>query len=474
MLTGVAGAGGEVSEAALEEAGHRRGLAAIGPSRRAVRPRLRAGSDAKLVQRAQAGDVEALEQLFRRHWPAAHRVAFLVVHDACAAEDIAQEAFLAAVRALDRFDRRRPFAPWLHWIAVNRAIDFALGAGAAPGGRRRAGGRSGRDRPPATAGPTPRFWRSPSSSWSTAPSSSCAHPARVHARRDRPVAGPPARHRELAAAARARPAGRATAGRAPVTEPRLSELLREAQSPDPRRPRSAPGASYARRRLTGSAPGAACGVPGSHSPRRRRRGRAHRCTRPQPRGRGGRRLAAGRGQAGPPGGTSDPDFAAGAGASARDLGGWRVDRAGQTGSGAASATTATRAGRRAGCSSSRPRAASSSRSSLAEWSGGRSRGPSRSIRRPWPPDGFRIAYLSRQLAACGGGQWPGRPSAARPRRGHSSWCGGPGPSAGSPMPIAAGGSPRSTRTADAGCGDPSPAHPSSGWRGHPTGGGWWR
>lgn len=47
------------------------------------------------------------------------------MHDAGAAEDIAQEAFLAAVRNLDRFDRRRPFAPWLHRIVVNRAIDWA-------------------------------------------------------------------------------------------------------------------------------------------------------------------------------------------------------------------------------------------------------------------------------------------------------------------------------------------------------------
>jgi RNA polymerase sigma-70 factor, ECF subfamily len=82
-------------------------------------------ADRKLVRAAQAGDAEALEQLFRRHWPAAYRAAFLVVRDAAAAEDIAQEAFLAAIRALDRFDRRRPFAPWLHRIAVNRAIDFA-------------------------------------------------------------------------------------------------------------------------------------------------------------------------------------------------------------------------------------------------------------------------------------------------------------------------------------------------------------
>ena len=47
------------------------------------------------------------------------------MHDATAAEDVAQEAFLAAVRSLDRFDRRRPFGPWLHRIVVNRAIDHA-------------------------------------------------------------------------------------------------------------------------------------------------------------------------------------------------------------------------------------------------------------------------------------------------------------------------------------------------------------
>ena len=77
------------------------------------------------VRGAQTGSVSDLEALFRAHWPRAYRAAYLVVHDAAAAEDIAQEAFLAAVRALDRFDRRRPFAPWLHRIAVNRAIDWA-------------------------------------------------------------------------------------------------------------------------------------------------------------------------------------------------------------------------------------------------------------------------------------------------------------------------------------------------------------
>ena len=91
---------------------------------RAVRP-LSRRSDAALVRAAQHGSTDAVDELFRRHWPAAHRAAWLVVHDAAAAEDIAQEAFLSALRALDRFDRRRPLGPWLHRIVVNRAIDWS-------------------------------------------------------------------------------------------------------------------------------------------------------------------------------------------------------------------------------------------------------------------------------------------------------------------------------------------------------------
>jgi len=92
------------------------------------------GSERKLIREAQRGSREALAALYAMHWPRAQRAAYLVVHDAAAAEDIAQEAFLAAVDGLDRFDRRRPFAPWLHRIVVHRAIDWgrreALRAGA--------------------------------------------------------------------------------------------------------------------------------------------------------------------------------------------------------------------------------------------------------------------------------------------------------------------------------------------------------
>jgi RNA polymerase sigma-70 factor (ECF subfamily) len=83
------------------------------------------GDERAWVRGAQAGSASDLEALFRSHWPRALRAAYLVVHDAAAAEDIAQEAFIAAMRNLDRFDRGRPFGPWLHRIVVNRAIDWA-------------------------------------------------------------------------------------------------------------------------------------------------------------------------------------------------------------------------------------------------------------------------------------------------------------------------------------------------------------
>jgi RNA polymerase sigma-70 factor (ECF subfamily) len=92
-----------------------------------VRPWYRAAGardEASLIRQARRGSADAIEALVRRHWESAHRAAFLIVHDAQAAEDIAQEAMLAAVRSIDGFDRRRPFRPWLHRIVVNRSLDW--------------------------------------------------------------------------------------------------------------------------------------------------------------------------------------------------------------------------------------------------------------------------------------------------------------------------------------------------------------
>ena len=89
-----------------------------------VSRRLRRRSEYALIRGAQTGSEADFEELFRRHWRPAYRAAFLIVHDHAAAEDIAQEAFVAAIRTLDRFDRRRPFAPWIGRIVTNRAIDW--------------------------------------------------------------------------------------------------------------------------------------------------------------------------------------------------------------------------------------------------------------------------------------------------------------------------------------------------------------
>ena len=86
---------------------------------------MKGAGERALIEAAQSGSEAAVEELFRLHWPHTHRAAYLIVRDAAAAEDIAQEAFLSALSSLDRFDRRRPFAPWLHRIAVNRAIDWS-------------------------------------------------------------------------------------------------------------------------------------------------------------------------------------------------------------------------------------------------------------------------------------------------------------------------------------------------------------
>ena len=58
-------------------------------------------SERKLVRAAQRGSKEAFGELFRMHWPRVHRASYLIVQDSAAAEDIAQEAFMAALRHLD-------------------------------------------------------------------------------------------------------------------------------------------------------------------------------------------------------------------------------------------------------------------------------------------------------------------------------------------------------------------------------------
>jgi RNA polymerase sigma-70 factor (ECF subfamily) len=77
-------------------------------------------SDGPLVERARAGDLAAFEQLLRRHQTVAERVA-VVIAGPDDADDVLQEAFLRAHRALDRFRAEAEFRPWLLAIVANQA-----------------------------------------------------------------------------------------------------------------------------------------------------------------------------------------------------------------------------------------------------------------------------------------------------------------------------------------------------------------
>ena len=79
--------------------------------------------DNSLVAAARQGSTEALGQLFDRHWPDAWRAAFVVTGRRDVADDVAQDAFVRAIRGLPMFDEGRPFGPWFRRIAVNRALD---------------------------------------------------------------------------------------------------------------------------------------------------------------------------------------------------------------------------------------------------------------------------------------------------------------------------------------------------------------
>jgi RNA polymerase sigma-70 factor, ECF subfamily len=85
---------------------------------------MRMRSDAKLVELARRGSRDAAAELFARHWRSAWRAAYAVTGRRAMADDVAQDAFERAFAALSRFDERRPFAPWLHRIVVNRSLDL--------------------------------------------------------------------------------------------------------------------------------------------------------------------------------------------------------------------------------------------------------------------------------------------------------------------------------------------------------------
>ena len=80
-------------------------------------------SDAFLVARVRRGDRAAAEALAQRWLRACRAVALAVTRDEADADDVSQDAFVAAIERIDQCRDPHRFGPWLMQIARNRAHD---------------------------------------------------------------------------------------------------------------------------------------------------------------------------------------------------------------------------------------------------------------------------------------------------------------------------------------------------------------
>lgn len=76
-------------------------------------------SDGELIHAVQAGDTGAFDELMKRYAASIYRLTYSLVRNHADADDMVQETFIRAFRAIRRFDERFQFYTWLRKIAVN-------------------------------------------------------------------------------------------------------------------------------------------------------------------------------------------------------------------------------------------------------------------------------------------------------------------------------------------------------------------
>ncbi len=80
--------------------------------------------DSQLISRALQGDQKAYEALLNKYRNLVYTIMYKMVHNPQEAEDLTQEAFIKAFRALSSFREEFAFSTWLMKIATNNCIDF--------------------------------------------------------------------------------------------------------------------------------------------------------------------------------------------------------------------------------------------------------------------------------------------------------------------------------------------------------------
>src|SRR6476660_10616170 len=85
--------------------------------------------DQQLVERAQHGDKHAFELLVSKYQRKLSRLLSRFIRDAGEVEDVAQEAFIKAYRALPSFRGDSAFYTWLYRIGINTAKNYLVALG---------------------------------------------------------------------------------------------------------------------------------------------------------------------------------------------------------------------------------------------------------------------------------------------------------------------------------------------------------
>jgi RNA polymerase sigma-70 factor (ECF subfamily) len=79
----------------------------------------------QLIERANAGDINAFETIYRRHCGMAYSVAYRITNNRSDAEETVQDVFTSAHRALKTFNGASTLKTWLYRITVNKALNTA-------------------------------------------------------------------------------------------------------------------------------------------------------------------------------------------------------------------------------------------------------------------------------------------------------------------------------------------------------------
>jgi RNA polymerase sigma-70 factor (ECF subfamily) len=81
-------------------------------------------SDLELIHRVQSGDTEAFDELMKRYSASVYKITYSLTRNHADADDMSQETFIRAYRAIARFDEQYQFYTWLRRIAVNLCLNY--------------------------------------------------------------------------------------------------------------------------------------------------------------------------------------------------------------------------------------------------------------------------------------------------------------------------------------------------------------